>query len=144
MSQSLLSSQPARLQNENRLVVLVHPDGTDPLELSKQVRALCKNQYRQVLYLTVVREVNDHLHMLYLMNRLSASTHDTVLNVDTNVQVGIPWLQAVREIYKPGDNFVCSKNHWIPWHLFWEKPISEVLSTEFKRPVTILSKNGSH
>jgi hypothetical protein len=144
MSQVISSSLATKQQEINRYIVLVPARNVDPLDIGRQVRDLCKQRVHHVLFLSVVREVNDHLHMLYLMNKLFSTTHDNLLSVETDVEVGIPWLQAIRAVYRPGDSFVCYQEHWVPWHLFWEKPIHEILVTDFKRPVQFLSQNGRH
>lgn len=143
MTNPVILERNVKLPCANRLVVLMPEYPVEVSVLGRLIRDLSNHRITNVLLLSVVKEPFAGVHMANVLGYLYAMTHDPFLHVETSVQADITWLQAIRKACRPGDLFLCLSDHKVPWHIFWHKPIAEMITNRLDAQVYVVSvQNG--
>ena len=143
MTHPVILEKNVNLPCANRLVVLMPEYPVDVTALGRLIRDLANQRFSDVLLLSVVKEPFAGVHMANVLGYLYAVTHDPFLHVETSVQADTTWMQAIHKTWHPGDLFLCLSDHKIPWHIFWHKPIAELITNRLDAPVFVVKvQNG--
>jgi hypothetical protein len=143
MTHPVILERNVRLPSANRLVVLMPEYPVDMSALGRIIRDLAYSRVPDVLLLSVVKEPFAGVHMANVLRYLYAMTHDPFLHVETSVQPGTTWMQAINQAWHPGDVFLCLSDHKVPWHVFWHKPIADLITDQMDAPVLVVTvRNG--
>jgi hypothetical protein len=145
MTHPVILDRNIKLPSANRLVVLLPEYPVDLSFLGRLIRDLANHRVSNVLLLSVVKEPFAGVHMANVLGYLYAMTHDPFLHVETSVQADTTWMRAIHNACRPGDLFLCLSDHKVPWHIFWHKPIAELITDQLGAPVYVVTvQNGLH
>ena len=143
MTHPVILERNVKLPSASRLVVLLPEYPVDVSTLGRFIRDLANHRVSNVLLLSVVKEPFAGVHMAHVLGYLYAVTHDPFLHVETSIQPGITWMQAIHKTWHPGDLFLCLSDHKVPWRIFWHKPIAELICDRLDAPVFVVTvQNG--
>ncbi len=143
MTHPVILERNAKLPCVSRLVVLLPEYPVDLSTLGRIIRDLANGRVSNVLLMSVVKEPFAGVHMANVLGYLYAMTHDPFLHVETSVQADTTWMQAIRKTWHPGDLILCLSDHKVPWHIFWHKPIADLIADRMDVPVFVVAvQNG--
>ncbi len=143
MTHPVIIQRNVKLPSANRLVVLMPEYSVDVSALGRIIRALADHRVSNVLLLSVVKEPYAGVHIAHVLGYLYAMIHDPFLHVETSVLADTTWVQAIHKTCRPGDLFLCLSDHKVPWHIFWHKPIAELITDRLDAPVFVVPvQNG--
>lgn len=126
-------------ERNKRLIVLI-PDGlAGNLELAQKIYRMAAHQGCEVHYLALVDQGEDMLTITRHMATMKAVTAANTLVVHSSVTETRRWLNALREIYRPGDRVVCHAEQSVKNGFLKTMPIDEFLQDSLNFPVHTLS-----
>jgi hypothetical protein len=67
---------------------------------------------------------------------MAALIQDTKVSVQTRVEIGTSWVDAVKRHYQTGDTIVCTAGQHTGIR---RKPLSQILESNFQAPIYVLS-----
>lgn len=124
------------LEPAHRLIVLVPEFEADTALAARKIREVAKNLESRVMLLGLS---SDAIHEPATRRRLIALLallEDPTLYVETAVEIGSNWFNAVQPYWHPGDVLVCFSGQTSPKNGL---ALHEVLSTNLHAPVYVLS-----
>jgi len=141
MSTITYKTSNTKEQNAQRLIVLVPLGNLNEVIYGRQIWDLAHHSYRFVLYLTVAQNDDEFLFAQHRMVRLAAITHDRLIKVQTKIEIQTNWLHAIKRVCQPGDTLVCRSDHQLTYHIFWRRPIIDIIQASFDLPIIGLNVN---
>lgn len=119
----------------SRLIVLI-PADADYSTVTRRIWRLANETSSEVQLLGLSKDPSQELALRRDLATMAALIRDTRVFVDTKIEIGNSWLNAVKHNYQQGDMIVCPAEQSIGIR---QKPLSQVLESNFKAPVYILS-----
>ena len=119
----------------SRLIVLI-PADADYSTVTRRIWRLANETNSDVQLLGLGKDTTQELALRRDLATMAALIRDSRVFVDTKVEIGNNWLNAVKHNYQDGDMIVCLAEQSIGIR---QKPLSQVLESNFKAPVYILS-----
>jgi hypothetical protein len=129
------SISPVDPKQPPRLIVLI-PADADYSTVTRRIWRLAIETDSDVQLLGLGKDTTQELALRRDLATMAALIRDTKVFVDTKVEIGNNWLNAVKHNYQDGDMIVCLAEQSTGIR---QKPLSQVLESKFKAPVYILS-----
>jgi hypothetical protein len=126
-------------ETKNRLIVLVPDCLASNLELARKIHWIAIRERRDVLYLTLVDNVEKLLNVSSCMARVKEVTSGNWLVVNTNVTETKNWLKTLREVFVPGDMIICHEEQTVESGFFQTIPMEDYLRSNFQGPVGVVA-----
>ena len=123
------------LENACRLIVLI-PADSDYNAATRRVWELATATAKQVLFLGLCRDTVQEPSLRRQLVTISALVGDGRVRTESKVEIGTDWVEAVKRNYQAGDMIVCFAGHRTG---LWHRPLSQILKSNFKAPVYLLS-----
>ena len=119
----------------HRLIVIV-PEDLDCSAASRRILELARATGMQVQLLSLCGDAAEELGFRRRLVTIASLVQDGRTRVDVKVEHGTNWVDAVKKTYETGDVIVCfAEQRTGPLH----KPLSQILESNFKATVYILS-----
>ena len=119
-----------------RLIVLVPDLDWDYIPAIHRIWELAYAQPASVLLISLCRDFRQEFSLRRALATLSAMTQDGTISVETNVEVGMNWVDAVKRNYQTGDMVVCFAEQRAG---LLQRPLSQVLESNLNIPLYILA-----
>ena len=132
-SASLTVSDP---RPGSRLIVLVPVGGSTHIAETRRIWDLANATGMSVQFLGLCNDAEQELEIRRELVTLSALIHFGRVSTDVKIEFGTDWLDAVKCNYQAGDMVVCFAGQSSG---LLRKPLSEILESNMKVPVYILS-----
>ena len=135
----ILTSPPAslsKLEPARRLIVLIPDLASDYIPAIHRIWDLAHAQHAHVLLLSFCKNPTHEPSLRRDLITLSAMIQDGSVHVEVNVEIAANWVEVVRRNYQSGDTVVCFAEQRAG---FLHKPLSQILQSDLKIPVYILS-----
>ena len=123
------------LENTCRLIVLISAD-SDYNAATRRVWELATATARRVLFLGLCRDTAQEPSLRRQLVIISALVGDGRVRTESKVEIGTDWVEAVKRNYQAGDMIVCFAEQRAG---LWHRPLSQILKSNFKAPVYLLS-----
>jgi hypothetical protein len=123
------------LENGCRLIVLIPPD-SDYNAATRRVWELATATAHRVLFLGLCRDTAQEPSLRRQLVTISALVGDGRVRTESKVEIGTDWVEAVKRNYQAGDMIVCFAEQQAG---VWHRPLSQILQSNFKAPVYLLS-----
>ncbi len=123
------------LEQAGRLIVLI-PVNVDCTSLIQRIWELAVSTGSAVQLLGLCRDADQEPSLRRKLVTMSALIQDARVSVETRIEIGGSWLKAVKQNYQAGDSFVCITKQRTGIR---RRPLSEILESNFKTSVYILS-----
>jgi hypothetical protein len=133
-----MSIPPKVLTSAKRLIVLVPQPEVDEAVLARRVWTLALSGRSEVLYVALVRDLDDEARARRSLALLTSITRDDRLRVTSQVVFQSQWLTALRPLYQPGDAIVCMAEQTVKRLGRSALLLSEQLAAEFGEVVRVL------
>ena len=124
------------LEKLRRLVVLI-PANTDFTMLSRRIWELANSTNSSIQLLSLCKDGSQEPRIRRELVTLSALIQDAKVSVETKVEIGTSWIDAVKRNYEDGDMIVCIAEQTTGIR---RQPLSQILASNLKAPVYILSR----
>jgi len=132
------SVQPVDPEWQHRLIILI-PTDSDCTALTRRIWRLANETSSDVQLLGLGKDTAQELSLRRDLATMSALIQDAKVLVKTRVEIGTNWLDAVKRNYQEGDMIVCIAEQSIGIR---RRPLSQILESNFKVPIYILSNSG--
>jgi hypothetical protein len=119
-----------------RLVVLVPDLEWDYIPAIHRIWELADAQQSRVLLISLCRDPQQELSLRRALVILCAMLQDGRIPVETNVEIGMNWVDVVKRNYQTGDMIVCFAEHRAG---LLQKPLSQILESNLTVPVYVVS-----
>jgi len=129
------SIHSVNLERPRRLIVLI-PADSDCTAVTRRIWKLAHETVSDVQLLGLGKDASQELALRRDLATMSALIQDAQVSVKTKVKIGNNWLDALKHNYQEGDMIVCLAEQTIG---IQRKPLSQILESNFKTPVYILS-----
>ena len=126
----------SRCQPDRRLVVLVPDLEWDYIPAIHRIWELANPQHARVLLISLCKDPQQELSLRRALVILSAMLQDGRIPVETNVEMGMNWVDVVRRNYQTGDIIVCFAEHRAGG---LQKPLTQILESNLSIPVYVVS-----
>jgi hypothetical protein len=124
-----------RLENACRLIVLI-PVDSDYNAATRRVWELATATANRVLFLGLCRDRAQEPSLRRQLVTISALVGDGRVRTELKVEIGTDWVEAVKRNYQAGDMIVCFAEQRAG---VWHRPLSQILQSNFKASVYLLS-----
>ena len=114
----------SRRQSDRRLVVLVPDLEWDYMPAIHRIWGLAAAQHAHVLLISLCKDPKQELSLRRALIILCAMLQDGTISVETNVEIGINWVDVVKRNYQAGDMIVCFAEHRAG---LLQKPLTQIL-----------------
>ena len=134
-----LMSFPASVSgpdSTHRLIVLVPDLEWDYIPAIHRIWELANAQHARVLLLSLCKDPRQELSLRRALATLSAMTQDGRVPVETKVEIGMNWVNAVKRNYQTSDMVVCFAEQRAG---LLQRPLSQILESNLKVPLYILA-----
>jgi hypothetical protein len=115
------------LSGSNRLIVLLPDCLANNTELARKVYWLALHDQCELIYLTLVDDEADIALVGCHMETMKNMTASSTLPVHCTITLSAHWLQALQEVYRPGDRVICQSEQVVRNGWFGTLPVSEYL-----------------
>ena len=132
-----VSIEKAR-SHPKRLIVLVPLPEVDEAVLARRVWTMALRGRSEVLYVTLVHDVDDEARARRSLALIASITRDDRLRVATHLAFQSNWLKALRPLVQPGDAIVCMAEQTVKRIGRSALPLSDQLTAEFGEVVRVL------
>jgi hypothetical protein len=127
------------LNFKSRLIVLI-PDGmTGNRDLAYKLHGMAQRENRDVFYLALADYEENRLAVSRSLATMKAVTSSDDLEVLTETIESPHWIEALREIYCPGDMIVCHEEQSVRYGLINAGPLDEFVRKQLGMPVRTIS-----
>lgn len=123
-----------------QLIILV-PAGFDCTSVTRRMCKLASETNSYIQLLGLYKNEEEELALRRELAMASALIRDARVYAEVRVEPGTNWVEAVRNIYQPGDMIVCLTDQ--PTGIR-RKPLSQILESSFKTTIFILSETPMH
>ncbi len=120
----------------SRLLVLVPDGGSEYIARTRQLWELANATGMNIQFIGLCNNTEQAPSLRRELVTLSALIHFGRVTADVKIESGKNWLDVVRHNYQQGDMVVCFEEQSSG---FLHKPLSEILESDMKIPVYILS-----
>jgi len=137
-----LTSNPvalSKLETTRRFIVLVPPVESDYIAAIQRIRKLTTAQPASFLLMSSCKDSMQEPSLRRDLITMSAMLRDENVHVDVKVEIGINWVEIVKQNYQTGDLIVCFAEQRAG---LLHKPLSQILQSNLKVPIYILSNLG--
>ena len=124
------------LQPAPRLIVLVPELEADAAILARKIRDVAKALESRVQLLGLSKDAAHEPSVRRRLVTLSAMVEDSTIFVESKVEVGSNWLNAIQPHWHPGDVIVCFAEQR---SRFGNKPLHQILQSSLNATVYVLS-----
>lgn len=124
---------------KGRMIVLVPESLVPDTQMMNQIYAMARRENREVYYLALVDNEAEMLTAARTLATLKALVSGGGISAASRVVESARWLEALREIYRPGDSIVCQAEQTVRSGFFRTAPASEFLRAELQAPVRTLA-----
>lgn len=128
---SVSGSEPAR-----RLIVLVPDLEWDYIPAIHRIWELANAQHARVLLISLCKDPRQELSLRRALATMCAMTQDGRVPVETNVEIGMNWVNVVKRNYRTGDMVVCFAEQRAG---LLQRPLSQILESNLNVPLYILA-----
>ena len=128
---SISGPEPAR-----RLIVLVPGLEWDYIPAIHRIWELANAQRARVLLISLCKDPRHELGLRRALVILCTMLQDGRVPVETNVEIGMNWVDAIKRNYEMGDVIVCFAEKRAG---LLHKPLSQILQSNLKIPVYVLT-----
>ena len=138
-----LTSNAASLskpETTRRLIVLVPPMESDYMPAIHRIRELTITQPASILLISSCKDSMQEPSLRRDLISMFAMLRDENVHVDVKVEIGTNWVEIVKRNYQKDDLIICFAEQRAG---FLHKPLSQILQSNLKVPVYILSSWGS-
>ncbi|RPJ22130.1 MAG: hypothetical protein EHM33_24435 [Chloroflexi bacterium] len=135
---SIASDNSIRLVDQERsrhLIVLI-PADSEYATVTRRIWKLANETVSSVQLLGLGKDTGQELALRRDLATMSALIQDAKVSVETKVEIGNNWLEAVKRNYQEGDMIVCIAEQTIG---IQRRSLSQILESNFEAPVYILS-----
>ncbi len=126
----------SRRQSDRRLVVLVPDLEWDYMPAIHRIWGLAAAQHAHVLLISLCKDPKQELSLRRALIILCAMLQDGTISVETNVEIGINWVDVVKRNYQAGDMIVCFAEHRAG---LLQKPLTQILESNLTIPICVVS-----
>jgi hypothetical protein len=119
-----------------RLVVLVPDADTDEAQLARQLWSIALQNELPVLLLGLNRDASSEPRARRRLATIASLARDARVHVDTRLEVGTDWIQAVRSVRRHSDLVVCHAEQHVGIR---RRPLSQWLTAELHEPICVLA-----
>jgi len=128
-------SSKAKLEPAGRLLALV-PTDTDYSIPMKRIWELATTTGLPIQLIGLCNDPAQESSLRRELVTISALIRDGRVRVDATVEIGTNWVEVVKRTVQPGDRIVCFAEQQIG---LFHRPLSQILESNMKMPVYILS-----
>jgi len=125
--------------SRKRLIVILPEYLAGNLELANKVYWMGIREHREILYLTLVDELERRLTVSRSMATMRALTTGNGMPVTAVLIETSSWMNALKGIFHPGDVIVCQDEQTVKDGLFRTLPLRDFLIESFQTTVFPLS-----
>lgn len=126
----------ADLQTANRLIVLVPEFEADTAIVARKIRDTAKALESRVQLIGLSKDAAHEPGIRRQLVTLSAMVEDATILVESTIEYGNSWLNAVSTNWQPGDVVVCFAEQRAG---LGSKPLHQILQSNLNVPVYVLS-----
>ena len=126
----------SRRQSDRRLVVLVPDLEWNYVPAIHRIWELATPQYARVLLISLCKDPQQELSLRRALIILCAMLQDGRIPVETNVEIGMNWVDVVKRNYRAGDMIVCFAEHRAG---LLQKPLTQILESNLSIPICVVS-----
>lgn len=126
----------ANLQPASRLIVLVPEFEADPAIVARKIHDAAKALESRIQLIGLSKDAAHEPSVRRRLVTLSAMVEDSTLYVESKVEFGNSWLNAVLPHWHPGDMIVCFAEQPSG---FGNAPLDQILKSKFNATVYVLS-----
>lgn len=123
-------------QEFHQLIILI-PAGCDCASVTRRICKLANETNSCVQLLGLYRDEEEELALRRELTMTSALIRDARVYVETKIERGSDWVQAVRPLYHTGDMIVCLTDQSTGIR---RKPLSQILEANFHTTIYILAE----
>jgi hypothetical protein len=123
-------------ESARRLIVLVPDLEWDYIPAMHRIWELAHPQYARVLLISLCKDPKQELSLRRALVILCAMVQDGTIPVETNVELGINWVDVVKRNYQTDDGIVCFAEQRAG---LLQKPLSQILESNLTIPVCVVS-----
>jgi len=138
VTNSLLTPDGLLAEPVERLLVLVPDQDISEVELVSQVLALVSSRCLLIIYLSVTANSASEPLARRRLVMLDALTRTQRIHVQTRLEIGGNWLEAVCPIWKQGDILVCHAEQRLLWNGHYQA-LAPILTERLNAPVLQLT-----
>lgn len=120
----------------HQLILLV-PADSDCTSVTRRICSMAKQNNSCIQLLGLYKNTSEELALRRELVMAAALIRDADVYVEIVLEQGTDWVEAVRHNYQRGDSIVCISERSIGLR---QKPLSQILKSNFDAPVYILSK----
>lgn len=122
-----------------RLVVLIPDADTDESELAQQIWSMASRRELSVLLLGLSKNAGAGPRARRRLATLAALARDKTVHVETQLEIGGDWLQALRSVHRYSDLILCHAEQHLATGGVRRKPLSGWIAKELNEPVCVLA-----
>jgi len=122
-----------------RLVILVPGQGLEALALAQWLASPVSLHRPSILFLSVVQSLNEEPCARLQLSDLIALTSGFPVKVESDLILGKNWVDAVCEVWQPGDLVICNAGQTASLPDAVRYPLSVALSNRLDAPVLALT-----
>lgn len=130
---------PFDLARQKNLIVLIPDSLAGNLDLAHRIFWIAQREHCDIFYLTLVDDEEKILPISRSMTTMKAVTAGNCLDVQSKLVETAHWLEALREIYRPGDRIVCQQEQSVKTGFLQTIPIAQYLHDTLDAPTSSLS-----
>ena len=130
--------QPQDAERFRQLIILI-PVHADCASVTRRICKLAGETNACVQLLGLYRDEEEELALRRELAMTSALIRDAKVYVEVIVERGTDWVEAVRNLYQTGDMIMCLTDQYTGLR---RKPLSQVLESNFKTSIYILSETA--
>jgi hypothetical protein len=119
----------------HRLVVLI-PAASDYAAAAHRISELATASGAEVFLLGLCKNAAHELSLRRELITLAALLRDARVSAEAKVEIGMNWMDAVKNNYRPGDVIVCFADRHPG---LWQRPFIQILESNFNASMYILS-----
>ena len=130
------SNPPSKRETAHRLIVLAPDLEADTMPAMHRIWELANAQHAHVLLLSLCKDARQESSLRRSLITMSAMVQDGYIPAEVKVEMKTNWVDLVKRNYQPGDMVVCFAEQRAG---LLHKPLSQILQSDLKMPVYILS-----
>ena len=124
------------LEYAHRLIVLAPDLKADIMPAMGRIWELANAQHAHVLLISLCKDARQEPSLRRSLITMSAMVQDGYIPAEVKVEMKTNWVDIVKRNYQPGDMIVCFAEQRAG---LLHKPLSQILQSDLKIPVYILS-----
>lgn len=134
LAEEIISVNP-ELESAGRLIILI-PADADYALATKRIWKLATSTGMPIQLIGLCKDSAEEPSIRRGLVTMSALIRDGRVCADAKVEIGTDWVEAAKRNVQPGDMIVCFAEQKAG---LWKRPLSQILQSNMKAPVYILS-----